>query len=226
MKIQIESNIIRHLLRNVYFFNGTAYAGKSTMVHLLAEKYGAIECGENYHSGCGLDEALDPEHQPNLCYFQTMSGWQEFVTRTPEQYDAWMKGVSREAAEMEIVRLIQLAQTGRKIFADTNIPVEILREISDYHRVAVMLSPQRMSVDRFFDRPDAEKQFIYRQLLACPDPEAALANYRRVLEKINSPENFRAFAESGFATFYRDENSTIEEMLARLEAHFLLNPAE
>lgn len=34
---------------NVYFITGTAYAGKSTMVHLLAEKYGGVECGENYH---------------------------------------------------------------------------------------------------------------------------------------------------------------------------------
>lgn len=223
MKIQIESNIIRHLLRNVYFFNGTAYAGKSTMVHLLAEKYDAIECGENYHD-C-LTSAVDPEHQPNLCYFQTMSGWQEFVTRTPDEYDAWIQGSSREAAELEIVRLIQLAQTGRMIFVDTNISPEILHEISDYNHVAIMLSPQHMSVNRFFDRPDADKQFIYQQLLACPDPDAALANYRKVLEKLNSPEKYRKFAESGFATFVRDENSTIEGMVKMLEEHFQLNSA-
>ena len=34
---------------NVYFFNGTAYAGKSTMVKRLAEKYDGIACEENYH---------------------------------------------------------------------------------------------------------------------------------------------------------------------------------
>ena len=33
---------------NVYFINGTAYAGKSTMVKLLAEKYDGITCKENY----------------------------------------------------------------------------------------------------------------------------------------------------------------------------------
>ena len=221
MKIGIDSSILRHLLRNVYFFNGTAYAGKSTMVHLLAEKYGAIECGENYHSQ--LDAAISPETHPNMSYFQTMSGWQEFVTRSPEEYDAWIQGTAREAAEMEICILIQLAQTGRKIFVDTNIAPEILMEISDYNHVAIMLSPQRMSVDRFFDRPDAEKQFIYQQLLACPDPDWALANYRKVLETLNSKEKYDAFANSGFKTFYRDETSTIEGMLQQLEAHFGLN---
>ncbi|HIX93847.1 MAG TPA: hypothetical protein H9846_00080, partial [Candidatus Gemmiger excrementipullorum] len=34
---------------HVYFINGTAYAGKSTMVKLLAEKYHGIACEENYH---------------------------------------------------------------------------------------------------------------------------------------------------------------------------------
>lgn len=34
---------------NVYFINGTAYAGKSTMVKMLAEKYNGIACEENYH---------------------------------------------------------------------------------------------------------------------------------------------------------------------------------
>ena len=35
---------------NVYFINGTAYAGKSTMTKLLAEKYDGILCEENYHN--------------------------------------------------------------------------------------------------------------------------------------------------------------------------------
>lgn len=220
MKIQIESNLLRNLFRNVYFLNGTAYAGKSTMVRLLAEKYDGICCGENYHDE--LMHLIDPVHQPNLSYFDTMSGWQEFVTRTPEEYDNWIGGSSREAAELEILKLIQLAMTGKKIFVDTNISVEILRKISDYHHVVIMLSPQWMSVDRFFDRPDADKQFLYQKLMECPDPDAALANYRKCLEKINSTGRYAEFADSGFYTHLRTEESTIEGTLSQLEKHFLL----
>ena len=43
--------------------------------------------------------------------------------------------------------------------------------------------PETTEKRQFFDRPDAEKQFIYQKLLECPDPEAALANYRKILEK-------------------------------------------
>ena len=218
--MNISNNILKKLFENVYFLNGTAYAGKSTMVKLLAEKYDGICCGENYHME--ILSAADPVHQPNLCYFETMSGWQEFVTRTPEEYDAWITNTAREAAELEIILLLRLAAQGKKIFVDTNIPVDVLREISDYDHVAILLSPTYLAVERFFDRPDAEKQFLYQELLKCPDPEAAVANYRKCLERINGPEHYREFAESGFFTHLRTENSTIEQTLNTLETHFQL----
>ena len=218
--MNIENNLLKNLLRNVYFVNGTAYAGKSTMVRLLAEKYDGICCGENYHDE--LMHLIDPVHQPALSYFDTMSGWQEFVTRSPEEYDAWMVNVGREAADLEIIKLIQLAQTGKKIFVDTNISVDILKEISDFHHVAIMLSPQWTSVNRFFDRPDREKQFLYQKLLETPDPKAAIANFRKCLERINSKAHYDAFAESGFYVQHRDENRTVEESLGLLERHFKL----
>ena len=218
--MNISNNILKKLFENVYFLNGTAYAGKSTMVKLLAEKYDGICCGENYHME--ILSAADPVHQPNLCYFETMSGWQEFVTRTPEEYDTWITNTAREAAELEIILLLRLAAQGKKIFVDTNIPVDVLREISDYDHVAILLSPTYLAVERFFDRPDAEKQFLYQELLKCPDPEAAVANYRKCLERINGPEHYREFAESGFFTHLRTENSTIEQTLNTLETHFQL----
>lgn len=220
MDIRIQSNLLRNLFRNVYFINGTAYAGKSTMVKRLAEKHDGICCGENYHDE--LMHLVDPVHQPALSYFQTMSGWQEFVSRTPEEYDAWIIQTGLEAAQLEILKLISLAATGKKIFVDTNIPVDMLREISDYHHVAIMLSPQWMSVKCFFDRPDAEKQFLYQKLLEAPDPEAAITNFRNCLEKINNPEHYREFADSGFFVHVRDENCTIENTLSILERHFRL----
>lgn len=218
MKIQIESNLLRYLFRNVYFLNGTAYAGKSTMVRLLAEKYDGICCWENYH--LILREAADPVHQPCTSYFQTMSGWQEFVSRSPEEYAAWIEGSAREAAEAEILRLVQLSQEGRKIFVDTNISVDILKEIAAWDHVAIMLSPQSMSVDRFFDRGDPEKQFILQQLQAHPNPDWAMANYRACLERVNSREIYDAFAGSGFFTHVRTEKSTIEGTLDILARHF------
>lgn len=216
--MEIADNILKELLKNCYFLNGTAYAGKSTMVRLLAEKYGGIECGENYHDA--LMEATDPVCQPNLGYFQTMGSWHEFVSRSPEDYVAWLDGCSREAAQLEIVQLLRLSQSGKKIFVDTNIAPERLKQISSWDRVAILLSPQSLSVERFFDRPDAEKQFLYRQILEGPDPEGTMANFRACVALANSRSRCEAFADSGFFTHLRTEESTIEGTLAALETHF------
>ena len=217
--MQIASNLLKSLFQNVYFINGTAYAGKSTAVKNLAERFGGICCGENYHDQ--LTSLIDPVHQPNLCYFRTMSGWQEFISRTPEEYAAWIDGSSREAAELEILLLIHLAQQSDKpIFVDTNIRPEILREISDYHRVAIMLSPQSTSVDRFFDRPDPEKQFLLQKIKEADDPEKTMANFLACMAKINSPEIYRAFEESGFFILTRNDSRTPEETCGILAKHF------
>lgn len=220
MEITIKSNILRYLFRDVYFINGTAYAGKSTMVRMLAEKHGGICCGENYHDV--LMDAVDPENQPALSYFETMGSWQEFIGRTPQEYAQWVFACSQEAAGLELARLIQLAAQGRKVFVDTNIPPAMLQEISDYRHVAFLLAPQSLSVGRFFDRDDPEKQFILRQIRQAEDPGKAMENYRACLAEINSPAVYRSFADSGFFTLVRDGTRTLQETLAALEGHFAL----
>lgn len=108
------------------------------MVKVLSKRFNGICCGENYHDT--LMYALNSEKQPNLCYFQTMKNWQEFLNRSSKEYDSWIMGCSMEAAELEVVYLLRLNNSKDKIFVDTNIPLEILKEISDYKHVAVMLS--------------------------------------------------------------------------------------
>ena len=220
MSVSIESNLLKNMFNNVYFINGTAYAGKSTMVKMLAEKYDGICCGENYHAE--LESLIDIEHQPNLSYFRTMKDWQEFVNRTPEEYDNWIIGTSREAAELEMLLLIRLSAEGKKIFVDTNIDVNTLWKIAEPDHVAIMLAPQSTSVDRFFDRSDPDKQFLLSVIDAAENPEKTAQNFRDCLALINSQEKYDAFAASGFFTLVRDDSRTVEETLAILEKHFQL----
>lgn len=219
--MKIENNILRHYLKNVYFITGTAYAGKSTTVRMLADRYGMIFCGENYHSAVS-DLVAEPGAQPDICYLSSLTDWRDFVTRTPEEYERWIFSTGREAAEFEVAELIALSAGGKKIIADTNIPVDLLREISDYRRVAVMLAPQAMSVDRFFDRSDPEKQFLLRVIESCDDPQAVMENYRRGLARINSREHYDELADSGFFTVVRqdDGRDTREEVCDRIARHF------
>ncbi len=177
---------------NVYFINGTAYAGKSTMVKLLAEKYDGIACEENYQDR--LLENLDTKEFPNLTYTRDLQDWGEFVRRTPDEYEAWVNGVTKECTVLEIEILKDLvSRTKKKIFVDTNISVEILHEISDENHVLIMLADPNISVQRFFERPDKEKQFLYQLLLKEDNPEDAMINFRECLKRVNSQERYMMF---------------------------------
>ncbi len=220
--MKIENNILKHYLKNVYFIAGTAYAGKSTMVRMLSEKYGMLCCGENFH--CAVSDIVAvPEIQPDLCYMKNLTDWKEFVTRTPEEYERWIYSSGREAAEFEIVEILSIARD-KKVIVDTNIPIDILKEISDYHHVAVMVSPQSMSVERFFDRSDPEKQFLLSVIESCDDPEAVMANYKKGLACINSRKHYDEYVNSGFFTLVREDNGkdTREYVCGLLEKHFKL----
>lgn len=218
--MKIENNILKHYLKNVYFITGTAYAGKSTTVKMLAERYDMIFCGENYHSEVA-DIVATPEKQPDSCYIKNLTDWKDFVTRSPEEYARWIFDTAKEAAEFEVAQLISIAKD-KKVIVDTNIPIDILKEISDYNRVAVMLAPQSMSVERFFDRSDPEKQFILSVIDSCDNAEEVMENYKRGLALINSQENYNELAESGFFTVVREDDGkdTREEVCDRIAKHF------
>ena len=203
---------------NVYFINGTAYAGKSTMVKLLAEKYNGIACEENYHDK--LLPELSKEDFPCLTYTRDLTDWHDFIRRTPEEYETWIDGVSKECEILELKILSDMSQEEKPIFVDTNISIETLRTIADHHHVLIMLADPQISVSRFFERPDREKQFLYQLIMEEPDPEQALENYRQGLMRIHSQERYERFLYSGFHVIHRDENRSIEQTLALVEKAF------
>ncbi len=200
---------------NIFFINGTAYAGKSTMVKLLAEKYDGIACEENYHNA--LLSELDKDQFPYLTYTRDLQDWHDFIRRTPDEYEAWIKGVSKECEILELQILNTLSSTEKMVFVDTNISIETLKEISDNHHVLIMLADPDISVNRFFERPDREKQFLYRLLMEEANPELAMENYRQCLRKINSRENYNSFLHSGFRVIVRDKNRSIEDTFELVE---------
>ena len=218
--MKIENNILKHYLRNVYFITGTAYAGKSTTVKMLADRYDMVFCGENYHIAVS-DVVATPDVQPDLCYRKSLTDWKDFVTRSPEEYERWIYNSGKEGAGFEVAELISISR-GRKVIVDTNIPVDVLKEISDYDHVAVMLSPQSMSVERFFDRSDPEKLFILSVIDSCENREAVMENYRRGLALINSKKHYDEYANSGFFTVVRQDSGTDtrEEVCDAIAKHF------
>lgn len=203
---------------NIYFITGTAYAGKSTMVKLLAQKYDGIACEENYHDP--LLPQLDKNQFPFLTYTRDLKDWHDFIRRTPDEYENWIKGVSRECETLELYLLRQLKHDGKMVFVDTNISIETLKEVSDYDHVLIMLADPNISVNRFFERPDREKQLLYRLIMEEADPKSALENFRQCLKRVNSRAAYDSFLNAGFRVLLRDERRSVAETLALVEREF------
>ncbi|MBD5526014.1 MAG: hypothetical protein HDR04_16665 [Lachnospiraceae bacterium] len=146
-------------LDNIFFINGTAYAGKSTMVKRLAEKYNGIVCEENYHES--LLSGLDRNKFPYLTYTRDLQDWHDFIRRTPDEYEAWVRGVAKECETLELHILNKLSSEGKMVFVDTNISIETLKEISDNDHVLIMLADPDISVNRFLiDRTKKSSFYI------------------------------------------------------------------
>lgn len=204
--------------KNVYFINGTAYAGKSTMVKLLAEKYNGIACEENYHNR--LLPELDKAEFPGLTYTRDLEDWHDFIRRTPDEYEAWIRRTSKECEILEMEILGELCTQEKPVFVDTNISIETLKTVAEHDHVLIMLADPEISVRRFFERSDRDKQFLYQLIMEEPDPEYALENFRQCLMRINTRENYERFLNSGFSVILRDESRSIEETLALAEKAF------
>ncbi len=212
-------------LANAYFITGIAYAGKSSMVRLLAEKHNGIACRENYHEEL-MDDRLNPNEFPCLCYTRDLRDWHDFIRRTPDEYEAWVDGAAAECEKLELQILDQLTEQGKPVFVDTNISLETLGRIADREHILIMLTDPEISVRRFFERPDQEKQFLYQLMLEEPNPEQALANFRECLKRINSQARYDRFLHSGFPVIHRDENRSIEQTLVMVEKVFGLGTTE
>ena len=83
-----------------------------------------------------------------------------------------------------------------------------------------MLAEPEISVNRCFDRPDKEKQFLYLLLLEEENPDKAMDNFRKCLMRINSKEVYNKFLASRFNVIKRDDTRTIEDTFMMGESAF------
>ena len=162
--MKIANNIIKEHLKNVYFLCGGAYGGKTTIAKLLEEKHGFIR----YRQGDHEDEyslIVDPKEQPAMGLDRS-SDWHGYFAQPPRKYADWMKASLQEEAEFTIADLLSIPKD-KKVIVDGIIPVELLKEISDYDHVFLLFAPDDMKRKHYFDRAEQ----VYTAIEASPEHE-------------------------------------------------------
>jgi len=211
--MNISDNIIKSQLQNVYFLTGGAYGGKTTMAKLIEEKHGFIR----YRQGDHWDRfasIADSEHQPAMS--MDRSDWHAYFSQPPQQYSKWLEDSTREEAEFAIIDLMHLSQKGL-VIADTNIPMDILKNVAAHDHVMVLYAPEYMTRRHYFER--ADKDDIFRLIMSYPDGQELFENVVEALH-YNTASKIQEFQNSGFRYIERRDDDTIERTLAIIEAHF------
>ena len=67
-----------------------------------------------------------------------------------------------------------------------------------------------------------EIAFFHHILLKEKNPDAAIANFRSCLEKVNSQENYDKFLYAGFNVLLKDESRSIDETTQMVELYLKL----
>ena len=100
---------------------------------------------------------------------------------------------------------------------DGLIPLDILKEISDFDHVFLLFAPDEMKRKHYFDR--ADKDDVYQFILSFPDGKDLLKNVIEALNIDNEVER-QAIIHSGFKYLERTDHDTIENTLSIIEKHF------
>jgi len=212
--LKIANNIIKEHLKNVYFLCGGAYGGKTTMAKLLEEKHGFVRYRQGDHSD-EYAKLATKEEQPAMS-FDRSADWHGYFAQPPRQYADWMQAELREEAEFTIADLLSIPKD-KKVIVDGIIPLDILKEISDYDHVFLLFAPDEMKRAHYFDR--ADKDEIYQFILSFPDGNELLNNVIEALNIDNISER-QKFIDSGFMYKERTDGDTIKETLTVIEKHF------
>ena len=215
--MNIPNNILKHYLRNVYFFCGTACGGKTTISKAYAEKHGLLWLDEDTLNK-RMSEIAKPEYQPAWCSRPT--DWEIYFNRPYKEYHQWLSDCGDEMLPMELLELIRLS-ANRQVAVDIyNMPPKTALTLTDPNRIVFLVTTPERLVRDYYNRPGHRE--IYDCIMGLRDPEASLANTNRMLEYGNQLY-LKALYESGLYYIMRDDDSTVEKTLAMVEQHFGLH---
>ena len=220
--MNIANNILRHSLRNVYFFVGTACGGKTTMARELSRKHGFIHFNDNWQEDNYKiwQSIINEKYQPNA-FKRGEIDWEVYFSRTVEEFlaDKNDNHGTNEYLEFSIIELVKLSQNN-KVIADIWIEDwDLLIELADYDRIACLLAPGELIIRDYYQREDHKEYTECIKSLKEPEKKFETQNELFRLgarEMAEKAEKYKLFS------IMRSEDSTVEGTLKLLEEHFKL----
>lgn len=211
--MNIQDNVIKAYLKNVYFVTGTACGGKSTISRVLAERHNLLlfDIDQRFDQHQQLS---DPAFQPAMNkHFRDAD---EFFGRSVEEYRQWLLDNTREQLDYVLLDLIRLSQN-QPVVCDCHLTLEQVSLLTDPSRVVFLLKEPSNIIEDYCNRPDHQgfSQFIN----SASDPAKAKATCNETLRSLNA-DYYRAVKESEYFWVERTPESTVQKTTQLVEEHF------
>lgn len=208
-----QDNVIKEYLKNVYFITGTPCGGKTTISRALAKKYGFVVYD--------IDEQFSKHQQMSNVKFQPsmnkkFKNADEFFNRTVEEYKKWLIDNTREQLDFVLLDLIQISQK-QVVLCDCYLTVEEADRLTDLARVVFLIKDPANLVDDYCNRID--HQDFSKFINSTTNVEKAKLTCNTTLKEINV-ERCRQIKNSQYFWLERNDNSTLEETIYKVEQHF------
>lgn len=211
--MELQDNVLKEYLKNVYFITGTACGGKTTVSCALATKHGfaLYDADQAFDRHQRMSKARD---QPAMN--RKFSGADDFFFRPYKEYADWLKKNAREQLDFILMDLIRLSKN-QLMICDLHLIPDEAERITDPDRVAFLLRDPENIIEDYCNRPDHKDfhQFIY----STSDPVQAKNNCNRTLAAVNR-ERYEAVKKSRYFWLERDQNSTVSRTVSLVEKHF------
>ena len=208
-----QDNVLKEYLKNVYFITGTPCGGKTTISRMLSKRHGVVvyDIDEQFPIH---QKKSDPKFQPSMT--KRFYNADEFFGRSVEEYKEWLVENTREQLDFVLLDLIRLSQE-QIVLCDCHLTLKEADKLTDTSRIAFLIKDPTDLVEDYCNRPDHQgfRDFIN----SSTNVENAKATCNRALREINM-ERYNKIKNSHYFWVERNEDSTIEETVYKVEQHF------
>jgi len=211
--MNIQNNVIKAYLQNVFFVTGTACGGKSTISRALAERHNLLLFN--------IDQQFDQHKQLSDPMFQpamnkTFPDADAFFGRSVEEYRQWLLDNTREQLDFVLLDLIRLSHH-RPVVCDCHLTLEQASLFTDPARVVFLLKEPSNIIEDYCNRPD--HQGFNSFINSATDPAKAKATCNETLHSLNA-DFYRTVKCSGYFWLERTPDSTVQKTVELVERHF------
>lgn len=208
-----QDNVLKQYLRNVYFVAGTPCGGKTTISRELAKRHNLAVYDIDEMFECHR-RISSPDSQPSMN--KSFKDADEFFGRTIDEYKKWLLDNTREQLDFVLLDLIRMSQN-QIVLCDCHLAVEEAAKLTEPSRVVFLIKEPSNIVDDYCNRPDHNgfRDFIY----SASDTVQAKALCNATLKSLNE-KRYEQIKHSNYFWIERNENSTVEDTVRRVEQHF------